>query len=145
MKFNTQVLNAADNDFVSIIDQNQDTSLSYSSEFRSLPALASIYRHHDTFPFFSSVHQLGMQYESTQLLSNDERMAELNANLARGNHRSATERPDILEEKLGRDVKFGFAVSVWASSLWDIAGTMVQALWTRNSTRIGRSQVQIDK
>ena len=72
-------------------------------------------------------------------------MAELNANLARGNHRSATKRPDILEEKLGRDVKFGFAVPVWASSLRDIAGTMVQALWTRNSTRIGRSQVQIDK
>ena len=41
--FNTQVLHKANNDFVSIIDQNQDTSLSYSSEFRSLPALASIY------------------------------------------------------------------------------------------------------
>ena len=54
-------------------------------------------------------------------------MAELNANLAQGNHRSATKRPDILEEKLERDVKFGFAIPVWVSSLQDIAGTMVQA------------------
>ena len=53
-------------------------------------------------------------------------MAELNANLVQENHRSATERPDTLEEKLERDVKFGFAVPVWASSLRDIAGTMVQ-------------------
>ena len=53
-------------------------------------------------------------------------MAELNANLARGNHCSATKRLDILEEKLEKDVKFGFAVPVWASSLRDIAGTMVQ-------------------
>ena len=58
--FNTQVLHKANNDFVSIIDQNQDTSLSYSSKFRSLPDLVSIYRHHDTFPFFSSVHQKEM-------------------------------------------------------------------------------------
>ena len=54
-------------------------------------------------------------------------MAEINANLAQGNHRPATKRPDILKEKLERDVKFGFAVPVWASSLRDIAGTMVQA------------------
>ena len=54
-------------------------------------------------------------------------MAELNANLARGNHRLATKRPDILKEKLHRDVKFGFAVLVWAASLRDIPGTMVQA------------------
>ena len=39
--FNTQVLHKANNDFVSIIDQDQDTSLSYSSKFWSLPALAS--------------------------------------------------------------------------------------------------------
>ena len=50
--FNTQVLKNSGNDFVSIIDQNQDTSLSYSSEFRSFPALYTIYRHHDTFLFF---------------------------------------------------------------------------------------------
>ena len=31
--FNTQVLHNANNEFVSIIDQNQDTSLGYSSEF----------------------------------------------------------------------------------------------------------------
>ena len=68
-----------------------------------------------------------MQYESTQSLLNDEIMAQLNANLARGNHYSSTRRPDILEEKLNRDVKFGFDVPVWALSLRDIVGTMVQA------------------
>ena len=61
------------------------------------------------------------------MLSNDEKMAELKANLAQGNHRSVTQRSDILEEKLHRDVTFGFAVLIWAASLQDIPGTMVQA------------------
>ena len=48
----TQLLQDAGNNFANIIDGHQDTSLSYSSKFRLLDALASIYRNHDTFPFF---------------------------------------------------------------------------------------------
>ena len=103
------------------------TSLSYNSKFRSLEALSFIYKHHDTFPFFSSVHQQGMYYAFTHTLLNKEKMTELNANMARGNHRSNTGRPDIIKEKLNRDVKFGFSVLLWASSLRDIRGTMIQA------------------
>ena len=125
--YNTQILQHAGNNFATIIDNNQETLLSYSSEFRSLDDLSSIYRHHDTFPFFAGVHQHGMHYAFTSTLSNDERMAELKANIARGNHRSATERAEILDEKLERDVRFGFSVPVWASSLLDMPGTMVQA------------------
>ena len=78
---NTQLLRDTGNDFASIIDNNQDTSLSYSSEFRSLKALSSIYNHHDTFPFFSSVHQQGIHYTFTQMLSDEEITAEFNLSL----------------------------------------------------------------
>ena len=125
--YNTQILQDAGNNFATIINNNQETSLSYSLEFRSLDDLTFIYRHHDTFPFFAGVHKEGMHYAFTRTLSNNERMAELKANIARGNHRSATERSEILEEKLERDIKFGFSVPVWASSLLDMPGTMVQA------------------
>ena len=67
-----------------------------------------------------------MHYSFTRTLSDNE-IAELDTNIARGNHRLATERPEILEEKLERDVKFGFSVPVWALSLLDMPGTMVQA------------------
>ena len=125
--FNTQLLKDSGYDFASILDNNQDPSLRYNSEFRSLQALSSIYKYHNTFPFFSSVHQQGMHYEYTLSLSHEERMAKLNANMARGNHRPVTESPNILEEKLNRDVKLGVSVPVWASSIRDIPGTMVQA------------------
>ena len=106
--FNIQLLKDLGNDFASILVHNQDISLSYNSEFWSLAALSSMYKHHNKFPFFSSVHQQDMHYETTRLLSNKERMAELNANMARENHRLAIKRPDILEEKLNRDVNLGF-------------------------------------
>ena len=38
-----------------------------------------------------------------------------------------TKRPEVLEDKLKRYVKFGFSVPVWASSLLDIPVTMIQA------------------
>ena len=48
------------------------------------------------------MHQQGIHYAFTRKLSDDERMTELNANIARENHRLATKRPEILEEKLER-------------------------------------------
>ena len=122
---NTQLIRDARNDITSIIKSNQDTSFSYSSKFRLLKLLLSIYKHQTTFPFFSSVHQQMMHYAITRALSNKERITELNANMAWENHRLATNRPDILEEKSNRDVKFGFSISVWASSLRAIAVIIV--------------------
>ena len=93
---NTQLLTDTGNDFANIIKNNQDTSLSYSSEFWSLKALLYIYKYYKTFPFFSSVYQQEMHYAFTQTLSDKEKIAELNANMAQENHGSATERPEIL-------------------------------------------------
>ena len=99
----------------------------YSSEFQSLDALSSFYKKHDTFPFFANVHQQGTYYALTRTLSDDERITESNTNIARRNHRSVTKRPEILEEKLERDLKFRFSIPWWVLSLRDILGTMVQA------------------
>ena len=101
---NIQLLQNAGNDFAKIIADHQDTSLGYSSEFRLLEALMSIYKNHDTFPFFADLHQHEINYAFTRTLSDNETMAELNANIATENHQLVTKRPEILEEKLEREV-----------------------------------------
>ena len=100
----TQLLQNTGNNFTSIINGHQDTFLRYSSKSRLLDALSFIYKNHGTFLFFASMYQQGMYHAFTQTLSNDE----LDANMARVNHQLVTKRPEILEEKLERDVQFGF-------------------------------------
>ena len=67
-----------------------------------------------------------MDYILTSELTDAEQMAELDANLARGNHQSATSRPKTLMEKLYQDVKYGFAVPILASIIKLIPNSMVQ-------------------
>ena len=68
-----------------------------------------------------------MDYHYIRELTNNERMAELKATLEKGNHKGASLQPEILEEKIHRDVKFGFSVPILASAVKKIKNAMVQA------------------
>ena len=53
-------------------------------------------------------------------------MAELEAQLKKGNHTGASRNPKKLEEKIHRDVEYGFAVPILASAAQKIKGAMLQ-------------------
>ena len=53
-----------------------------------------------------------MEYILTTELTDDERMAKLEADLVQENHKSANSQPETLMEKLYKDVKYGFAVPI---------------------------------
>ena len=109
---NTNLLENYNYNFTKFIDNNQHTSIYYSSEFRPLSYLSLIYYQRDLFPFFKGLHQNGMEYIYNRKLSDCKRLAELEANITRGNHRLATERPTELVKMLNRKVEFGFSVLV---------------------------------
>jgi hypothetical protein len=75
-----------DYDLSKILDQHQHTTVAYGSEFRSLLDLEVVFGRHPNFAFFSDIHTNGMDYHFDYELTEDERMAELEANLERGNH-----------------------------------------------------------
>lgn len=137
---NTQLLQNADNNFTKNINEHQDTSLSYSTEFRSLEFLSSICKNHNTFPFCANLHQHGMNYAFKRTLSNDESMAKLNVNIARGNHRLATKRPEVLEEKLEREEIRIFCPGV-SLVILQHSGHNGTYLWPCNSTRTRGYQI----
>ena len=93
MTHNTELLQANNYDLTKIIDDNQHTTLFYGSDFCSIEDLESIYGKHELFEFFMEIHQEGMGYHFDQDLTENERVEELQANLARGNHNSVKERP----------------------------------------------------
>jgi hypothetical protein len=50
----------------------------------------------------------------------------MGANIARGNHKSATDHQDYLVRLLDRDVKYGFAMPIPKPAVHKLKGAMVQ-------------------
>mmetsp|Transcript_2890 Transcript_2890/g.4336 ORF Transcript_2890/g.4336 Transcript_2890/m.4336 type:complete len:94 (+) Transcript_2890:2786-3067(+) len=73
-----------------------------------------------------------MNYNFNRELTEDERMAELTANLATGNHKSATEQLDKIQKLLHKDVTHGFALPIPIASVPSIKGAMVQPIGLTN-------------
>ena len=67
-----------------------------------------------------------MSYIFKRELSEDERMVELDAQLQRGNHQSASSKAVELVAKVYKDVTYGFALPVAKSVVKLIKGAMVQ-------------------
>ena len=83
-----------------IIADQGSSSLGHGQEFRPLEQLDKIYSEHPLYLFFSHVHQHGMDYALDFELTEKERMAELELNLERGNHKSATLKPYELKANI---------------------------------------------
>ena len=126
LQHNTNLLRENNFDLANIIDKNQHTSLAFGAEFRPIEDLQRIYHKHPLFNFFQRLHQRGMDYIYKRELTENERMAELDANIKRGNHKSATSRLEDLLSKVKRDVVYGFALPVCKSVVKFIKGAMVQ-------------------
>ena len=124
---NTELLQVNDYDLTRIIEDNQQTTLCYGSEFRAIDDLESIYGRHELFGFFTEMHQQGMEYHYDRDLTESEKEEELQTNLTRGNHNSAKSCLKELETKINREVMYGFALPVWLSALAKIPKAMLQA------------------
>ena len=59
-------------------------------------------------------------------ISEEERSTEVQANIERGNHKSAEESPEVVHKLLAKDVKHGFSIPIKASAVTKIRGVMVQ-------------------
>jgi hypothetical protein len=79
-----------------------------------------------------------MDYHFDYELTEDERMAKLQANLERGNHNSAKEDKEVLEKMTYKEVKHGFAIPVAVQIVRLMKNALIQAVgivsqWTINA------------
>mmetsp|Transcript_503 Transcript_503/g.498 ORF Transcript_503/g.498 Transcript_503/m.498 type:complete len:81 (-) Transcript_503:8-250(-) len=73
-----------------------------------------------------------MDYHCSRELTAEEQTAELEANLDRGNHKSATSKPERIQKLLEKDAKHGFAMPVPISSVMNLKDAMVQPIGLAN-------------
>jgi hypothetical protein len=83
-----------------------------SSEFRLVVQLDGIFSEHPNYKFVRNMVEEGMDYMFVTELDEDQRIHEMEANLARGGHKSVTDHQDHLVRLLDRDVNYGFAMPI---------------------------------
>jgi hypothetical protein len=126
LEHNGQLLDKFNFDLTELLDHFADTTLGYGSEFRPVDQLEKIFAGHPNFAFFRNVLQQGMKYFFHQDISEEQRVAKLEANLKRGNHKSATSEPQQTAKALHKDVKFGFSLPFPSKLVRRLKGALVQ-------------------
>ena len=111
---NTTVLEAYDFDLAKVIDASPGSHISYGSELRPAWQLAPLLRHHPTWDEFHDDMLYGIEYPFAKEITEETRKTQLQANMERGNHKSALregERQHV--SKLMRsDVENGYAIPI---------------------------------
>jgi hypothetical protein len=135
IKFSTDQQSLADNaellerfgfDITELLDHFADTTLGYGSEFRPTEQLNKVFGGHPNFAFFKTILKEGMNYFFENDISEEQRVQELEANLKRGNHKSATSAPAITEAELLKDVRHGFSLPFPRCLVKKLKGALVQ-------------------
>jgi hypothetical protein len=97
-----------------------------ASEFRPVAQLDCIFADHPHDGFVRNMVERGMDYVFTTELDEGKRILEMEANISRGNHKSASDHQDHLVRLLDRDVKYGFAMPIPKLAVHKLKGAMVQ-------------------
>jgi hypothetical protein len=125
---NSRILELHDFDLALLMDSEKDSTLDYGSEFRPLDQLELVIGNHPGFPELKNILSQGMSYRFSEELSDDERVAELNAILQRGNHKSTCNNEAEAKALLAKDVTHGFSMPVLPGVVTKIKGAMAQPL-----------------
>jgi hypothetical protein len=110
----------------SLILSATGSTMDPSSEFRPVNQLDGIFSEHPNYKFVRNMVEGGMDYMFLTDLDEDQRIHEMEANITRGNHKSATDHQEHLIRLLDRDVNYGFTMPIPKRSVHKLKGAMVQ-------------------
>jgi hypothetical protein len=126
LEANGKLLEAQHFDFSSFLETQKGTTAWHGSEFRATKHIRQVLGEHPILEYLESTFQEGMPYHFTKEISEPERQAEFEAQIARGNHKSATDDEDAVQALLDREVKHGFSMPIPSALVDKLRGAMVQ-------------------
>jgi hypothetical protein len=110
----------------SLFTENKGTTLDYGSEFCPLHQLKKILGDHPHFPELARILTHGMDYRYSEILTEEERVAEVSQMMERGNHQTAENKPERVKLLLNKDVTHGFSLPIPTEAVPSIPGALVQ-------------------
>jgi hypothetical protein len=83
--------------------------MGYGSEFKDPKILEPHFKFHPCWPRLKSILENGSNWQPEEL-DEEKRLSDLKEALAFGNHRGATNKPELLKELVNNDVSYGYAL-----------------------------------
>ena len=123
---NAALLREVDYDFQQFFQGQAESTLAFGSEFRSIEQLRPLLRQHPGFDELAEILVTGMPYRYSTEITEEAREKEVLAMLVRGNHKSAQDEPEIVEQLLSKDVVHGFSMVIPVELVPLIPNAMVQ-------------------
>jgi hypothetical protein len=113
-------------DFVALMGDRQATTVGTNSEFRPMSQLRLILGDHPHSSYFEEMTKHGMEYKFSSEITEDERVSELTAMVARGNHKSAEAASQVTTTLFNKDVHHRFSYAFDPSMVPRIPHALVQ-------------------
>jgi hypothetical protein len=123
---NTRFLEDCDWDLEEVFRRHTGTTVDHGSEFRPIKQLRRIVGEHPGFAYLESMLTAGFDYCLNRELTEEERLAELEAQFERGNHKSAVQNMEEVRALLSGDVRRGFVLPIKASAIFNVKGLHLQ-------------------
>ena len=146
-KLNTKIIKKYKYDFIKACEKQKDSIVTPGSEFRAIPHLTNLFSHHEDWKELRSIITDGCDYSLSTTVDEDTRRKDLNAMIARGNHKS-TKKPDcerILHKKFSEEVSRGWIVPVTIESLSKIKDISVIPLGIAHQFSINEQGQRVPK
>ena len=123
---NTHFLADCDWDLEEVFRQHVGSTVDHGSEFRPVDQLRKIVGKHPGFEYLEDMLTSGFDYHLARELTEPERLAELSAQLQRGNHKSALQNLGEVQSLLSGDVRRGFILPIRADAILRVKGLHLQ-------------------
>ena len=138
---NTRLLEQHQFDYRKLMESNNNTILSPGVEFRDIPSLQKIWKHHKDWKKIKEILTKGAKYPCHSTPSEEERLSDIEAMIERGNHKSASkdkESRTALAKNYEKEVNRGWMIPITVEALRDLKHARVIPIgvspqWTVNA------------
>ena len=142
---NESILKSFDFSMEKLIAANQETTLGYGSEFRTVNQLKPLLGGHPNFNKLSKILNSGMSYNFNRELDELTKSEELRKLLKRWNHKSAQDCEEKVSQLLTKDVIHGFAIPIPVTAVVNIPNAAVQPLGVAKQWSIDEKGDRVEK
>ena len=120
-RHNLEVLKKYDLDLGRALKAQQNSPLGNGKEFRPTSVLQQIFGLHPLWQRMKAFLEEGSKWPLDEL-SEDERKQDIDDALTFGNHKGASQKPELLKKLIGKDVKYGYSLPIPLDSVRLIPG-----------------------
>ncbi len=110
-KKNFMILKKYDFDLEKATNAQKSSPLGYGSEFRPPQTLRRIFKHHPLWERMGRLLIKGFKWPLTEI-SKSNRIADLTNALQFGNHKGASQKPDLLKKLISDDIRYDYGLVI---------------------------------